>query len=111
MDKIARHEHEIVAYALERLEEVPGVSIIGPTAEHKGGVVAFNLGSIHPHDVSQIVDMDGIAIRAGHHCAQPLHEKFGLPATARASFYLYTTTGEVDKLAESLYRVRKYFGM
>jgi cysteine desulfurase/selenocysteine lyase len=74
-------------------------------------VVAFNLGSIHPHDVSQILDMDGIAIRAGHHCAQPLHEKFGLPATARASFYLYTTTGEVDKLAESLYRVRKYFGM
>jgi len=111
MDNIAHHEKEIVAYALDRLEEVPGVRIFGPTAEHKGGVVAFNLGNIHPHDVSQILDRDGIAIRAGHHCAQPLHEKFGLSATARASFYLYTTKAEIDRLAESLYKVREVFGM
>jgi cysteine desulfurase/selenocysteine lyase len=111
MDKVARHEHEIVAYALERLEEVPGVRIFGPAAQHKGGVVSFTLGDIHPHDIAQVLDTDGIAVRAGHHCAMPLHEKFGIPATARASFYLYTTHEEVDKLAESLYKVRQVFGM
>jgi cysteine desulfurase/selenocysteine lyase len=111
MAEIAQHEHEIVAYALERLEEVPGVRVFGPSAEHKGGVAAFTLTSIHPHDISQILDTEGIAIRAGHHCAMPLHEKFCLPATARASFYLYNTKEEVDKLAESLYKVREVFGM
>jgi len=111
MAKIAQHEYEIVAYALERLEEVPGVRVFGPAAEHKGGVVAFTLTSIHPHDISQILDTEGIAIRAGHHCAMPLHEKFCLPATARASFYLYNTKEEVDKLAESLYKVREIFDM
>ena len=110
MDLIARHEHEIVAYALERLEEVPGVRIYGPTAEHKGGVVSFTLPGIHPHDISQILDSEGIAIRAGHHCAQPLHEKFNISATARASFYLYNTMEEVDHLANSLYKVLKVFG-
>jgi cysteine desulfurase/selenocysteine lyase len=110
MEAIHAHEQEITAYALERLEEVPGVKIFGPSAEHKGGVVSFTFAGVHPHDVSQILDQDGIAIRAGHHCAQPLHDKFGLPATARASFYLYNTTAEVDKLVESLYRVKEIFG-
>ncbi len=111
MSAIADHEREIVAYALERLEEIPGLTVFGPPADKKGGVVSFTLKGIHPHDVSQILDRDGIAIRAGHHCAMPLHQKFNLPATARASFYLYNMPEEVDKLAESLYKVKEIFGM
>jgi cysteine desulfurase/selenocysteine lyase len=80
IDNIAEHEHEITSYALDRLEEIPGVKLFGPSADKKGGVAAFTLEGIHPHDVAQILDQDGIAIRAGHHCAQPLHEKFGIPA-------------------------------
>lgn len=110
MERIANHERQIVEYALERLEEIPGVNIFGPSAEHKGGVVSFTLAGIHPHDISQILDGDGIAIRAGHHCAMPLHEKFHLPATARASFYLYNTLEEVDRLVESIYKVKGIFG-
>jgi cysteine desulfurase/selenocysteine lyase len=109
MEQIARHERDIIAYALDRLEEIPGVNVFGPAAEHKGGVAAFTLDGVHPHDISQILDTDGIAIRAGHHCAMPLHEKFNLPATARASFYLYNTFEEVDRLAESIYKVKKVF--
>lgn len=109
MQAIANHEHEVVSYALERLEEVPGVKIFGPDAELKGGVVSFTLDGVHPHDISQILDTDGIAIRAGHHCAMPLHEKFDIPATARASFYLYNTKDEVDKLIESIYKVKIVF--
>ncbi len=111
MQAVAQHEREIVSYALERLEEVPGVKLFGPSADHKGGVASFTLAGVHPHDVSQILDTKGIAIRAGHHCAMPLHEKFGLPATARASFYLYTTKEDIDRLAESLYTVRQVFGI
>jgi cysteine desulfurase/selenocysteine lyase len=110
MDAIAAHEHEITEYALERLEEVPGVKLFGPGAQDKGGVAAFTLDGVHPHDVAQILDQDGIAIRAGHHCAQPLHEKFGLPATSRASFYLYNTKGEVDLLVDGIYKVKELFG-
>ena len=109
MDKIAAHEHEITEYALERLVEIPGVKLFGPTADKKGGVAAFTLDGIHPHDVAQILDQDGIAVRAGHHCAQPLHEKFGIPATSRASFYLYSTKQEVDMLVDGIYKVKKYF--
>jgi len=109
MEKIALHEQQIVAYALERLEEVPGVKVFGPAAEYRGGVTAFTLTGIHPHDISQILDEQGIAIRAGHHCAQPLHDKFGIPATARASFYLYNTNDEVDKLVEAIYEVKHIF--
>ncbi|MDX9992305.1 MAG: cysteine desulfurase [Anaerolineales bacterium] len=109
MDAIAAHEHAISEYALERLEEIPGLRVFGPSAEKKGGVASFTLDGIHPHDVAQILDRDGIAIRAGHHCAQPLHEKFKIPATSRASFYLYSTTAEVDKLVEGIYKVKKYF--
>jgi cysteine desulfurase/selenocysteine lyase len=110
MDKIAAHEHEITEYALERLEEIPGVKLFGPSADKKGGVAAFTLEGVHPHDVAQILDQDGIAVRAGHHCAQPLHEKFGIPATSRASFYLYSTKEEVDLLANGIYKVKEMFG-
>ena len=110
MDAIAAHEQEIIAYTLERLEEIPGVQVYGPTAEHRGGVAAFSLAGVHPHDISQILDSQGVAIRAGHHCAMPLHEKYNLPATARASFYLYNTFQEVDKLAEAIYKVKEVFG-
>ena len=110
MDAIAAHEHEITEYAMDRLEEIPGVRLFGPPAGKKGGVVSFMLDGVHPHDISQILDGDGIAIRAGHHCAMPLHEKFSIPATARASFYLYNTLQEVDRLAESIYKVKEIFG-
>ena len=107
---IAAHEHEITEYALERLEEIPGIKLFGPSADKKGGVAAFTLEGVHPHDVAQILDQDGIAVRAGHHCAQPLHEKFGIPATSRASFYLYSTKDEVDMLVKGLYKVKEMFG-
>lgn len=111
MEKILNHEHEIASYALERLEEVPGVSVFGPEADRKGAIFSFSMKGIHPHDISQILDGEGIAIRAGHHCAMPLHEKFNLPATARASFYLYNTREEVDHLVKSLYSVLEIFGL
>jgi cysteine desulfurase / selenocysteine lyase len=110
MENIARHEHEVTEYALERLEEIPGLKLMGPSADKKGGVAAFTLDQVHPHDVAQILDGDGIAVRAGHHCAQPLHEKFGIPASTRASFYLYTSKEEVDKLVDGIYKVKRYFG-
>lgn len=110
LDAISAHEHAIIEYALEQLEEIPGVRVFGPSAERKGGVAAFTLNGVHPHDISQILDRDGIAIRAGHHCAMPLHEKFNLTATARASFYLYSTIDEVDKLVEAIYKVKRVFG-
>jgi cysteine desulfurase/selenocysteine lyase len=110
MDKIAAHEHEVTEYALDRLEEIPGVKVFGPSADKKGGVAAFTLEGVHPHDVAQILDRDGIAVRAGHHCAQPLHEKFGIPATSRASFYLYSTKEEVDLLVSGIYKVKEMFG-
>ena len=110
MEDIAAHEHEITEYALERLEEVPGLKVFGPSAQDKGGVASFTFDGVHPHDVAQILDRDGVAVRAGHHCAQPLHEKFGITATTRASFYLYTTKGEVDKLIEGIYKVKEIFG-
>jgi cysteine desulfurase/selenocysteine lyase len=106
---IHAHEQTLVAYAIERLEEVPGVRVYGPPAEERGGVAAFTLEGIHPHDVAQLLDADGIAVRAGHHCAMPIHQKFGIPASTRASFYLYNTLGEIDKLVESLYRVKARF--
>jgi cysteine desulfurase/selenocysteine lyase len=109
IDAVAAHEQDIIAYAMERLEEIPGVKVLGPPAKKRGGVAAFTLEGIHPHDVAQILDRSGIAVRAGHHCAQPLHEKFGISATTRASFYLYSTPDEVDKLITGLYDVKKIF--
>ncbi len=110
LDAIAAYEHELAAYALERLSEVPGIVLYGPPAEHRAGIVSFNLGDIHPHDVAQILDMDAIAIRAGHHCCQPLMRKLGVAATNRASFYLYTTREEIDRLVEGLHKVLKILG-
>ncbi len=110
MKAVAQHEQDLISYALERLEEVPGVKVYGPKAERKGGVAAFTLEGTHPHDVAQILDAKlGVAVRAGHHCAQPLHDRLGLTATARASFYLYNQPSEVDKLIEGLYEVKKVF--
>lgn len=110
MERVAAHEHEIIGYALEALSEIEGLRIYGPSAEQKGAVASFTMRGVHPHDVSQILDSEGIAVRAGHHCAMPLHEKFGLPATTRASFYLYNSREEVDRLVRGLAKVKKIFG-
>jgi cysteine desulfurase/selenocysteine lyase len=109
MEKVQAHEQELVAYAMERLEEVPGLTIYGPAAEERGGVTSFTFEGAHPHDVAQILDEFGVAVRAGHHCAMPIHERFGLPATTRASFYIYNKTEEIDRLIEALYRVKELF--
>lgn len=109
MANIHAHEQFITNYALEALSEVKGLKLYGPAASQKGGVAAFSLAGVHPHDIAELVDKEGIAIRAGHHCAMPLHKKLGVSATARASFYLHTTTDEIDKLIESLNRVRDIF--
>ena len=110
MEAIAAHEHALITYAMERLEAIPGISLVGPDAEHKGGVTSFNLEGVHPHDISQIFDSYGIAIRAGHHCAMPLHDKLGLNSTARASYYLYNTPDEIDRLVDAIYKVKDVFG-
>lgn len=108
-DSIVQHEHTITSYAIEKLSEIKGLKIFGPSAELKGGVVSFTMDSIHPHDVAQILDSVGVAVRAGHHCAQPLHERFNVTASTRASFYIYTTLQEVDTLIKGLHLVKKYF--
>jgi len=110
LDRVYAHDQAMISYALERLEEVPGVQVLGPEASQRGGVAAFTFESIHPHDVSQILDSRGIAVRAGHHCAMPLHERYNVPATTRASFYLYSIPSEVDALIEGLYKVKEVFG-
>jgi cysteine desulfurase/selenocysteine lyase len=115
MDNVLAHEQAMAAYALERLERVPNLWIYGPPATERGGVITFNLMGdgdllIHPHDLASILDREGIAIRAGHHCAQPLMEHYGVPATARASFYVYNTEAEVDQLAGALIKAQKVFG-
>ena len=109
LEAIERHEHELVAYALERLAEVPGLTLYGPPADRRAGIVSFNVEGVHPHDVSQVLDWEGVAIRAGHHCCQPLMARLGVAATNRASFYLYTLPEEIDRLVEGLHKVRKVF--
>ncbi|WP_436759877.1 cysteine desulfurase [Streptosporangium sp. V21-05] len=111
MDAVVRHEHELTAYALGALGEIPGLRVIGPLdLTDRGGTVSFTLEGIHPHDVGQILDDDfGVAVRVGHHCARPLHLRFGIPATTRASFYLYNTPAEIDALVRGLHHVRKVF--
>jgi cysteine desulfurase / selenocysteine lyase len=108
-DAIEAHEHELAAYALEKLREVEGITLYGPPADRRAGIVSFNIDGVHPHDVAQILDLQGIAIRAGHHCCQPLMQKLGVAATNRASFYLYTLREEIDQLLEGLQTVRKVF--
>jgi cysteine desulfurase / selenocysteine lyase len=109
MARVHAHEQALTAYALERLRAVPDLIIYGPSAERRGGVVSFTLADIHPHDLATLLDREGIAVRAGHHCAQPLMERYHLPATTRASFYVYTTSAEIDALAEALMRAREVF--
>lgn len=108
---INAHEQQLTAYALERLAEVPGLTLYGPPAPERGAVAAFTLGPVHAHDVAQMLDFAGIAVRAGHHCAMPLHARLGVAATARASFYLYNTTQEIDALIDGLYAARATFGV
>ena len=109
MEAIAEHEQQIVKYAMVKMKTIPGLKILGDGNAHRGGVVSFTLPGIHPHDVAQLLDQHGIAVRAGHHCAMPLHDKFGIPASSRASFYLYNTEEEVDKLVTTLQEVVKIF--
>jgi len=109
MDAIAAHEHELAAYALERLSELPGLTLYGPPLERRSGIVSFNLEGIHPHDVAQILDAEGVCVRAGHHCNQPLMHKLGVAATSRASFYLYSLPEEVDHLVTGIKRAQKVF--
>jgi len=116
MENVAAHEQRITRYTLERLRQVDGVSVLGPTeAVDRGGAVSFTLSTadgteIHPHDVMQFLDARGVAVRGGHHCARPLHERLGITASSRASGYLYTTEAEIDALAEGLDYVRSFFG-
>ena len=109
MDRIEEHEKLLTKYTLEKLLDVPDLTVLGPPADEKGGVVAFYIKDIHAHDVAQILDGDGIAVRAGHHCAQPLHTKFNLPATTRASMYLYNTIEDIDRFIVGLQKVRDIF--
>ena len=109
IEKIAAHEHDLLEYATERLLAIPGVRIIG-TAKEKAGVVSFVMENAHPHDIGTILDQEGVAIRTGHHCSQPIMERFGIPATARASFALYNTRSEVDALIRGIEKVREVLG-
>ena len=109
MDRIAAHEHELITYATEAFEQLKDVRIVG-TARDKAGVLSFTLKGVHPHDVGTILNEEGVAVRTGHHCAQPVMQRFGIPATARASFYLYNTLAEVDVLVAGIHKVQKIFG-
>lgn len=109
MAEVHAYEQFVTDYALEALSEVPGLTLMGPPTSQRGGVASFTLDGVHPHDISQVLDQDGIAIRAGHHCAMPLHYRLGIAASARASFYVYTSTEDIDKLVKSLSHVRQVF--
>lgn len=109
MDQIAAHDSQITQYALERLNEVPTLRLLGPAHGPRGSALSFTLADIHPHDVMQILDSHGVAVRGGHHCARPLHERFGVQASVRASAYLYTTPAEIDALAEALLDTLRFF--
>jgi len=110
LDKILEHEHKLTAYALEKMSAVEGMTIYGPKdAKKRTGVITFNISDVHPHDVATVLDAEGIAVRAGHHCAQPLMKWLNVSATARASFYLYNTEDDIDKLVEGLVKTKEYF--
>jgi cysteine desulfurase/selenocysteine lyase len=110
LEAIEAHEHELLAYALDKLGEIEGVTCYGPPPERRAGIVSFNVDGIHPHDVAQVLDWEGIAIRAGHHCTQPLMTRLGIAATSRASFYLYSVREEIDRLVAGVERVKKVLG-
>jgi cysteine desulfurase/selenocysteine lyase len=107
---IERHERDLVDYTLGCLDELPWVSTYGPSPEHRAGIVSLNVDGVHPHDVAQILDWEGVAVRAGHHCTQPLMAKLGVSATVRASFYLYSIPEEVDRLVEGLHKAKNSLG-
>lgn len=107
MEEVSRYEHQLATYALERFKELEGATVYGP--QHRAGLVTFNLDDVHPHDASTVLDTEGVAIRAGHHCAQPLMKWLGVSATARASFYLYNTEEEIDELMVALRKTKEYF--
>jgi cysteine desulfurase/selenocysteine lyase len=110
MAAVAAHERALTAYALDALSTVDGLRIIGPSvAVGRGGTISFVLGDVHPHDIGQVLDAEGVQVRVGHHCARPVCVRFGVPATTRASFYLYSTVEEVDALVRGLDSVRKLF--
>ena len=109
IDAVSEHEREITIYAMERLAEIPRLHILGPGANERGGVVAFTVEGIHPHDIAQVLDTEGVCVRAGHHCTKPLHRRLGLGASARASFYVYTTRDEIDILTHALHKTRELF--
>ena len=110
LEAIEEHEHELTTYALGRLAEIDWISAYGPPAERRAGIVSFNVDGVHPHDVAQILDWEGVAVRAGHHCTQPLMARLGVAATTRASFYLYTIPEEIDRLVDGLHKVKKSLG-
>jgi cysteine desulfurase/selenocysteine lyase len=110
MDNVRAHEEAVTRYALDGLTGIRGLSVLGPTdAEHRGGAISFELDGVHPHDVAQVLDSRGIAVRAGHHCAKPAHKRFGVQSSTRVSSYLYTTPAEIDALIEGLEYTKKYF--
>jgi len=110
MENVLQHEREMIAYALEQLQTVPTLKLYGPDASQRGGVASFTLGDIHPHDLASILDQEvGVAIRAGNHCAQPLHKRYDLAATARASFYVYTNKADIDTLVQGLHKAKQIF--
>ncbi|MFN8490811.1 MAG: cysteine desulfurase [Caldilineaceae bacterium] len=111
MDWVREHEQQLTRYAYDRLSQIEGLRILGPGPEARGGLIAFTLGDVHPHDLSAVLDSEGIAIRAGHHCAQPVHDHYGIVASARASFYLYNTREEVDQLAGALEKANSIFAL
>ena len=111
MDRVHAHESALVRYAMVRLAAVDDVTVLGPSAERRGGVVSFTLRDVHPHDLSQLLDAEQIAVRAGHHCAQPLMRALGVSATTRASFYVYNESSDVDALVSAVARVRERFAV
>jgi cysteine desulfurase/selenocysteine lyase len=110
LDAIERHEHVLLEHALGRLGELPWVEVYGPPPDRRAGIVSFTVEGVHPHDVAQVLDWEGVAVRAGHHCTQPLMARLGVSATTRASFYLYTIPEEIDRLVEGLHKVKKSLG-
>src|SRR5215475_463373 len=111
LEAIERHEHELVVRAMDRLAEIPGIRIFGPPADRRTGIVSFEVEGVHPHDVAQILNWEGVAVRAGHHCTQPLMTRLGVAATTRASFYLYSLPDDVDRLVAGLWKVKETFGV
>lgn len=109
-EAILEHEHKLAAYAMEKMSQLDGLTIYGPVEpEKRAGVVTFNLEEVHPHDVATVLDSEGIAVRAGHHCAQPLMKWLDVSATARASFYIYNNEQDIDRLVEGLVKTKEYF--